>query len=135
MKFTFLEHTADIKFKAFGKTLNDVFESCALAFSDYVSRGSKIRAVKKKTIRLEGKDNESLLYQFMDELVYLIDAEGFVVSDAEVKVKDMKLEAVVYGDKVGNYKELDHVKAATYAEMHVKPLKNGLWEAQVVLDV
>ncbi len=135
MKFKFLEHTADIKFQARGKTLNEVFENCVLAFSSYVSRGEKIKSLKKKTIKLEGEDNEAILYRLMDELIYLIDAKDFVVSKAEVRIKGNKLEGEVYGDKTGNYKELDHVKAATYAEMYVKQLRNNKWEAQVVLDV
>ena len=41
-KFEFLEHTADIKFRAYGETINNLFESCVLAFSSFVSRGKKI---------------------------------------------------------------------------------------------
>ena len=134
MKFKFLEHTADIKFLARGRTLNEVFENCVLAFSNYVSRGGKIKSPLKKIIKLGGEDNESLLYQLMDALIYLIDAEDFVASKAKVKISGKKLEAVVHGDKTSSYRGLDHVKAATYAEMHVKQLKAG-WEAQVVLDV
>ncbi|MCH7568945.1 MAG: archease [Nanoarchaeota archaeon] len=135
INYKFLEHTADIKFRAYGKTLNAVFENCALAFSDTLSRGKKIKSEKKKTISLEGKDNESLLYNFLEELIYLLDAEYFVVSKAKVKIKDNKLNGVIYGDRVDNYKDLDHIKAATYAEMYIKKRKDGKWEAQVVLDV
>ena len=133
-KFRFLEHTADVKFRARGGTLNEVFENCAMAVSAIFSRGEKIKAVKKKKVSVSGKDNEALLYDFIDELIYLLDAEDFVVSRAVVKIAGGKLSGTVYGDLAGNYKDLDHVKAATYAEMYVRE-KNGKWEAQVVVDV
>lgn len=134
MKFKFFPHTADIKFRTYGKNINEVFENCALAFCEIIGRGDKIKNVKKKKIKLQGEDNESLLYNFLDELIYLLDAKSFIVCKAKVKVKNNKLEGEVYGDSAGNYEDLDHVKAATYAEMYVKKTSKG-WEAQVVVDV
>ena len=120
-KFEFLEHMADIKFVARGATPEEVFVSSAHAVSEYISSGVRV------------KDYESLLYAFLDELFYLLDAEGFLVKRAEVHIKNMKANAVLYGDTAKNY-EIQHVKAATYAEMYFKTTMNG-WEAQVVLDV
>jgi len=138
-KFKFLEHTADIKFRAYGKSLNEVFENCALAVSNTLSRGGKIKSIKKKKITVKGNDNESLLYNFLEELIYLLDAKDFIVSKAKVKIKKeikgKKLEAEVYGDDTKNYSDLDQIKAATYAEMYVKKRSDGKWEAQVVVDV
>lgn len=134
-RFTFMEHTADVKFKAFGKSLEEVFESCALAFSEIISRGEKISGKKKRDLVVEGKDNEELLYGFLDELIYLLDAKDFVVKNAKVKVSEGRVEAEVLGDLVDNYDDLDHVKAATFAEMYVREVAKDKWEAQVVLDV
>lgn len=134
-KFEFLEHTADIKFRAFGKSKDEVFESCALALSNIISRGQKIEEKKKKMINVKGKDDENLLYNFLEELIYLLDAESFIVSRTRVKVGKGKLSAEIWGDIVEEYNDLDHVKAATYAEMYIKEIKKGKWEAQVVLDV
>ena len=134
MKYKFLPHTADIKFRAYGKSLNGLFENCALAFSNHLSRGSKIKSIVKKNFSLEEKDLPALLYSFLDELIYLLDAEDFVVSKAGVSIEGTKLKAEVYGDDVENYQDLDHINAATYSEMYVKKKLFG-WEAQVVLDV
>ena len=84
-------------------------------------------------IEVEGQDYESLLYAFLDELLYFLDAEHFVTARATVEVEGTKACAMLYGDDAGEYK-LKHVKAATYAEMYVKETLRG-WEAQVVLDV
>lgn len=141
MKFEFLEHTGDIKFKAYGKNLDDLFENSVLAISSVFSRGKKISDKKKREIKITGKDYESLLYKFLGEIIYLFDADNFIVSKAKVKLTDKyvkgeenTLTAILYGDDTKNYKDLDAVKSPTYAEMYVK--KEGKnFVCQVVLDV
>lgn len=141
MKFEFLEHTGDIKFKAYGKNLDDLFENSVLAISSVFSRGKKINDKKKREITIRGKDYESLLYKFLGEIIYLFDADNFIVSKAKVKLTDRyvkgeenTLTAILYGDDTKNYKDLDAVKSPTYAEMYVK--KEGKnFVCQVVLDV
>ncbi|HIG52260.1 TPA: archease [Candidatus Pacearchaeota archaeon] len=134
-KYEFFEHTADVKFKSYGGSLNEVFENCALAVSKIISRDGKIKSKKKKKIEIESDNNESLLYNFIDELLYLLDAEEFVVSKAVVKISKTKLKADIFGDDSQSYENLDHIKAATYSEMYIKEIKKGKWEAQAVVDV
>ncbi len=134
MKYKFLEHTADIKFKVYGKTLNEIFENAVLALSEYLSRGEKIKSKKGKVVDVSGSDLESLFYNFLDELIYLLDAENFIVAKAKVTLRGYNLHAELYGDNASNYKDLDQVKAATYAEMYIKKTQDG-FEAQAVLDV
>ena len=135
-KFEFLEHTADIKFRVFGKTLAEIFENSALAVSEYLTRGKKIKLKKKKQFSLISSENDLnlLLYKFLDELIFFLDAENFLVAKAKVIIKKSHLKAVVYGDKASDYEDLDHIKAATYSEMYVKKTGAG-WEAQAVMDV
>jgi len=133
--FKFLEHTADIKFQAFGKSLEEVFENSALAMFNSMFDGKIGNKIKKK-ISVEGKDNESLLYNFLEELLFLFDSEGFFLSEIEkIKIKGNRLEAEIVGDKAENYKIYIDVKAITYNEMFVREEKKGKWVAQVVLDV
>ena len=134
MKYKFLKHTADIKFQVYGKTLNEIFENAVLAVSEYISRGAKIKSAKGKVIEVAGTDIENLLYNFLDELIYLLDAENFIVVKSEVFIRGNNLRAELFGDDVSNYKGLDPIKAATYSEMYVKKTADG-WEAQVVMDV
>ena len=135
-KFEFLEHTGDIKFRIHGKTLAEIFENSALAVSEYLTRGKKIKLKKKKQFSLISSENDLnlLLYKFLDELIFYLDAENFLVSRAKVSIKNSHLKAVVFGDRASDYKDLDHIKAATYSEMYVKKTENG-WEAQAVMDV
>ena len=132
-QFEFLEHMADIKFVARGTTPAAVFAAATRALSQYVASGVRVKEKLETHIEVRGKDYEALLYAFLDELLYLVDAEGFLVVKAEVVIEDMTVKATLYGDAVKNY-EIQHVKAATYAEMYFKETMKG-WEAQVVLDV
>src|SRR3989338_2137285 len=138
-KFEFLEHTGDVKFRAYGKNVGEVFQNCALAVSSVFSRNGEINETGKKEFVLSENNYESLLYQFIEELIYLFDVDAFVVSRAEVKLTEEngKITAyvLVYGDDASNYSDLDAIKSPTYAEMYVKQLKNKTWEAQVVVDV
>lgn len=134
MKFKFLEHTADIKFQAFGKTIEEVFENSAKAMFKSMT-DDKIKKKIKKKINLSGKNKESLLYNFLEELLFLFDSEGFFVSEIEkLEIKDGRLKAVISGDRAENYEINIDVKAVTYNEMFVRQEK-GKWVSQVVLDV
>ncbi len=129
----FLKHTADIKFRAVGKSEEEVFEEAVRAFSQYVSGVKKVKPDIKKKLFVGGSDRCELLYKLVDELIFLLDSEGFLVSQAKVKFTKEGLDVLLEGDKAKNY-EISQVKAATYAEMYIKKVKNK-WRAQVVLDV
>lgn len=138
MKYEFLEHTADIKFIVYGKSLKSIFENSVLAIAEFLTKSEKIESVKTKRFKISSRDYEELLYNFIDEIIYFLDAENFISSKAEVKIENKKdkiiLRAILFGDDAKNYKNLDSIKSATYSEMYVKK-KMGEWEAQVVVDV
>ena len=76
-----------------------------------------------------------LLYNLLEEILYLLDAEDFLMSKIKIKlVNKNKLDVKISGDKASNYKFTNNVKAVTYNELFVKKDKNK-WIAQVVLDV
>ncbi len=136
-KFKFLEHTADVKFQAFGNSLEGVFENSALAFKEVVCGKINVKKRKEKKIKVNGKDNESLLYNFLEEFLYLLDAENFLVAEIKslkIDKKNFKLNTIVLGDKASDYDFVNDVKAVTYSEMFVKK-QGGIWKSQVVLDV
>ncbi len=132
--YKFLEHTGDIKFIARGKTKEEVFRNISKALSHVFSRGGAIEKRLIRRISLSESDLNALLYSFIDEIIYLFDAEEFVISDSKISLKENTLNAELYGDSVKNYSNLDQIKSATYHEMHFKKIPEG-WEAQVVIDV
>lgn len=134
MKYKFLEHTADIKFQAYGKTLSEVYENSLLALCNTMSSKKVVSKCKRK-IKIKGSDLENLLYLFLEEFLFLIDSEGIFLSKVEkIKVdsKNFSIEADVFFGKVPRLGI--HVKAITYNEMFVKK-ENSKWISQVVLDI
>lgn len=134
MTFQFLPHTADIKIVARARTKPLLFNECARALCSYVSDGKRIVPRQKKRIVIEGDDDASLLYQFLDELISLLDSARFLTVRADVTFTGATLHATCYGIRIPRESTFRHVKAATYAEMKIAKM-NGDWKAQVVLDV
>jgi len=137
-KFSFIDHTADIMFRAEGKSLEEAYLNSALALKEVMLGNLKVESREKRTISVDGKDEESLLMDFLEEFLYMLDAEDFIISEIKslriILSGRFKIEAEVYGDKASNYKFTNDVKAITYNEMFVKS-ENGKWTTQVVLDV
>ena len=137
MKYKFLEHTADVKFRAYGYSVEEAFLNSALAMNETIKGKIKIGEKIKKKIISEGRDLPSLLYNFLEEFLYLLDARGFLMSRIEsikINLRRFTLEAEVSGDYSKNYKFSNNVKAVTYNEMFVRKEKNE-WICQAVLDV
>ena len=137
-KFKFFEHTADAKFQAYGKSLGEAFGNAALAMFSVIIDTNKVSGTIKKDIECSSKDLKALLYDFLEELVFLIDTEDFLLSNVE-EIKIFKdelyfLRAVVTGDKADNYEPSGDIKAVTYNEMEIKKGK-GKAMVQVVLDL
>lgn len=135
MGYEFLEHKADVKFRAEGSTIEKMFISATDALNETIRGDIKILEQKEKSFEVEGKDKESLLYNFLEEFLFLLDAEGFLTARVKsVSTGGGKLNCVVAGDSAENYKFTNDVKAVTFSEMFVRENKKG-WECQVVLDV
>ena len=134
-KFKFLEHTADIKFKAYGRNLNEVFKNSALALFKSIYEG-RVKLIKKIKFKVKGKDLEALMYNFLEEFLFLIDSKNFLPSTVKVKMGEDKktIEAEVSGDNARKYQVEMHIKAITYNEMFVRKEKDK-WVSQVVLDI
>jgi len=135
MKFKFLSHTADLKFRAYGKNLNEAFENAGLAFFESITNTKKVEPSNKKEIKISAQDKESLLYDFLEELLILQEADKYLFSKFKVTIKDNTLTASLWGEKINNKHEMRSVvKAITYNEMKIIKEK-GKVTLQVVLDI
>jgi SHS2 domain-containing protein len=137
MDYKYLKHTADIKFQAFGNTIEDAFSSAAYALKEVITDKEKIKNIEQKNIKITGKNIERLLYDFLEEFLFLLDAENFIFSkikNIKIDIKNFILEATVMGDFNSKYNFVNSVKAITYNEMFVKKEKDK-YIIQVVIDV
>src|SRR3989344_2707725 len=119
-KFEILEHTADGKFRAYGKNLNEAFSNAAIAMFSLMTNIKKVKGKTKKKIIVEGIDLKSLLYKFLEELLFLFDSQGFLLKEVKsLKINKYELTAEIIGDKAKNYEIFGDVKAVTYNEMKI----------------
>ncbi len=135
-KYKFLEHTADVKFQAYGKTLEEAFANAVLALTDVIVEQKEVEPAEEKIIEIESESKEALLYDFLEKFLYLIDTEHFVVAEVKsISIDNLKLKAVVMGDKgLEKYSFKTHIKAMTYNDMVIDE-KPGNVTLQVVLDL
>ena len=137
MPYKFLEHTADVKFRVESPTIEEMFNSAANALNETIRGEIKILEQEERTFEVKGKDLEELLYNFLEEFLYLLDAEDFLISkikNTQVDLENKKIKCITVGDKAKNYKFTNDVKAITYNEMFVKE-ERGKFICRVVLDV
>ena len=140
MKYKFLEHTADVMFEAYGSNLNELFENVALAtFEVQVDFKSVVGRLRRK-VKLKNEDLKGLLFDFLEELIYLKDAKYMVFKKFKVKIKKNKngysLDAVAEGDKIRPDQQIlkTDVKAPTLHLFNVEKVKKG-YKAVVILDI
>ena len=86
MKFRFLEEEsfADSAFEAFGSSLSELFENCALAAFSEMADLSKVKKKIEKKVKIEAETAEELLFDWLAELVFLKDAEGEIFSEFKI---------------------------------------------------
>ncbi len=135
--FEFLPHTADVAVVARGESLRELFEHAALALFSLLTDVEEVRDRTSMQVEIQSPDRESLLVDWLNELLYLFDAEGklfcrFAVSE----LGESYLKADVGGENVdpGRHRIKMGVKAVTYHDLEIKRSDNG-WMARMVFDV
>ena len=138
-KFEFIDiTTADVAFIAYGNSLNELFENAALAMFEVMINTKKVKKREKREINEKGIDLESLMFNWLNDLLYYYGAEGLVFSDFKVNInlKNYTLNAIAFGEEVDPliHEVKIEVKAATYHLLKIWKEKN-LWKARVILDI
>lgn len=148
MPFKYKENVAiaDVAFEATGKTLNELFEACALAATDVMVDPKTVSADAKKDIIMESEKLDNLLFDFLAEIIFLKDAEMLLFSKYYVKIEEKKngsegeikysLHCQALGEIINpeKHKLRADVKAVTYHMFELKKAKTG-WKAFIVLDI
>jgi SHS2 domain-containing protein len=138
-RFRFLDHTADAKFQAYGRTLEEAFANAALAVASLMWEPAKVEKKLEQTVGVEGRDLEQLLVRFLGEVIYLLETRSFLAAEVDrlaIEKTDggFRLGAVLRGDdRPARYALFGHVKAVTYNEMRID--QGCPVTVQVVVDV
>ena len=138
------EATADVAYVVTGKSLAAVLKDSAISMLDTIAERKSISKKIKKEIKLDSIDAGKLLYNFLQEIIYLKDAGNIVFSEVNVRAKEKKsskgsifsLNATLFGDRIDSSRQKmkAYVKAVTLHMFSMKKTGKG-WRAKIVFDI
>jgi SHS2 domain-containing protein len=134
--FEIIDHTADVGIIAHGSDMSQAFANAARALFSLITELDDIEEVVYRDVELTATDQESLLVEWLNELIYLFDAENIIFKRFDInKLNNTQLKARSYGEKVDSskHKLKVGVKAATYHMLKVDR-DNGC-RVQVLFDI
>ena len=139
-KFEFFDVTADVGFYGYGKTIEESFENSGLAMFNVITDTSNIKKTKEFKFTITSEDKVSLLYDYLEELLFLHEVEFVILSDFNVKIskegEEYRLDATVSGENINweIHQRGSEVKAVTFHMMGVY-VEDGINKTRVILDL
>lgn len=134
-RFEQIDISGDVGLRVWGRSLDELFENAGIGTSELITDAARIKEHTHRDILLKSDSTESLLVQWLNELIYIFDAYGFLGKRFKVEIKDNILKAKVTGDDFDpnvNERRL-LLKAATYHGLSLK--RNDQWEVMVIFDI
>jgi SHS2 domain-containing protein len=136
-RYRYIEHPSDVGFEAYGATLEELFVNAALAMLSFMTDVEAMEPVEERAVEVKAEDLYSLMFDWLDEMLFLFEAESLVMNEFHITV-DPAAFSVRGTCRGGIFDPEKHeagiiIKAVTYNMMEVK--QNGRWHARVVLDV
>ena len=137
MRWEHFPHEADMGIRGIGSTRDEAFEQAALAMTAVITDPAQVSAVEKVEITREAPDDELLLVDWLNALVYEMATRTLLFSRFEVRVQDHVLTAHAWGEPMNPAKHhmAVEIKGATYTALRVAQESNGEWIAQCIVDV
>ena len=146
-KYDYFDVTADIGFYAYGRSLEEAYENAGLAMFNVVTDIGKVKKQESREFEIVSEDLVSLLYDYLEELLFLQDTEFLFFSDFKVKIEKIedessskfenyKLSCVASGEEI-NWDVHDprsEVKAITFHKMCVKE-DGDVFKLRAILDL
>lgn len=135
--FEVINHTADIGIVAYGNDIKQAFANAAVALFSLIIDLNTIKENLYQDVELSAVDQESLLVEWLNELIYLFDVEHVIFKRFEInQLTRNQLQARCFGERVElpRHKLKTGVKAATYHMLKIDK-DNGNYRLQVILDV
>jgi tRNA nucleotidyltransferase (CCA-adding enzyme) len=137
MGWTHFRHAADVGVRGTGSTLAQSFEQVALALTAVVTDPSDIVPETSVAVRCEALDNEQLLYDWLNAVVYEMATRRMLFGRFEVTLDGHRLAGKALGEPVdrARHRPAIEIKGATYTALAVTRDADGAWTAQCVVDV
>ena len=129
-------HVADMGVRGIGVTKAEAFEQAALAMTAVITDPSSVEARDMVRIDCEASDDELLLVDWLNSLIYEMSAHKMLFARFSVVFDDGRLQGRAWGEPIdlGRHHPAVEIKGATYTALRVAS-ENGAWVAQTVVDV
>jgi SHS2 domain-containing protein len=137
LRYRYIEHPSDVGFEAYGATLEELFANAAIAMLSFMTDVEAIEPVEERAVNVKAEDLYSLMFDWLDEMLFLFEADSLVMNEFEISVDPVEFS--IRGTCRGGIFDPERheagiiIKAVTYNMMEVK--ENERWHARVVLDV
>ena len=134
-RYQLIEHTADVGLIAYGQTLAEAFGNAAYGMFSIIAELRTVREVESRRLEVREKDLDSLLFEWLNRLIYFLDVDMLLLKRFDISdLDENRLKAVCYGEK---YDPSRHhlktgVKSATYHMLKVDREKN---QVRVIFDI
>lgn len=130
MPYCLLQHTADLELQCWGESLAEVFQSAASGLVELLEARGEGR--EERQIELSAPELETLLVDWLTELLYLAEVEHLVPHAVSVDITEgWRLQGVIEFGRAEEVRPI--VKAVTYHGLAVRML-GDTWTATVTLD-
>ena len=140
MAYAFFDHTGDIGVTLTGRTLDELFRSSALAFTDTITPLGAVEPRRPEELDVAAPELDLLLVDFLSELLYRFDTRGWLTREANVEVRERDGGWELQGTLIGERHDPAHhpvkilIKAVTYHGLQVVE-REGTWTANIVFDI
>jgi SHS2 domain-containing protein len=137
-RFETFEHTADVGLRAFGETLEALFENAAYGLCSMLVRGlDSLSPTDEVSVDLESMNNEDLLVEWLNDRLFRFDAFDEIHAWPRLKrVADGRLEGGSGFTPIDWERHNFHaeIKSATYHGLRLER-RDDIWVAEVILDL
>jgi len=139
-KYQILEHKADLKIRAFGKTKEELFENAMIGMFESAKYEEEDEKIKRE-IKVSSQDLPSLLVDFLSEVLYLSEVNHEVYHQIQFKKftdpltssGQVNIEGILSGKKLKRIGVI--IKGVTYHDLDIHQRKDKTWEATVLFDI
>jgi SHS2 domain-containing protein len=135
--FEVFEHTADIGLRIRAAERETLFADAAAGlFSLVIANPEAIRGVQTKKFRVAGQEDDYLLFDWLNELLFTFDTERLLLADFRIELDQGGLAAECRGEPIdpARHRMEREVKAITYHGLTVQQTADG-WLAEVIVDI
>jgi SHS2 domain-containing protein len=131
-RFEEVEHMADVALRVYGRDWGEFLVNAAYGMFVLMADWEDCPPSTEQEISLQAMDGETLLVDWLSELLYLHEMEDVVYTSFEVlSISPTTVRAIVQGTERWNPQTA--IKAVTFNDLHIEKTPQG-YTATIVFD-